>query len=250
MADWIHCNMCFIQPREGDSNFILTSCGHVFCSTCENKDSGVECKICKTSCSVIKLRGDVLPNVKEYFEEPMVIAEKLLKAIKFQKGHRMNLFKAYSRNGEKYQKAKTHIQKLESHIRKMESHIQKLEKKVEYYENYRSPGAASNSDQFTFTPYTNNDAESQSHFFNSSQSKKTTVDTPRFPKPESGSAFKQYRREVEYTPASASPAAQHTPHSAADYSSRQTPRSSQSKYPTRTPPYSMLNNLKITGSRK
>ena len=32
--DWVHCNMCFVQPGASNKKFLLTSCGHVFCTDC------------------------------------------------------------------------------------------------------------------------------------------------------------------------------------------------------------------------
>ena len=34
---WIHCNTCFLLPGRENVQFHLTSCGHIFCTTCLNK---------------------------------------------------------------------------------------------------------------------------------------------------------------------------------------------------------------------
>ena len=33
MADWVHCNNCFVRPG-GGKRFSLTNCGHIYCEDC------------------------------------------------------------------------------------------------------------------------------------------------------------------------------------------------------------------------
>ena len=33
MSDWVHCNVCFLQPTYG-KKFLLTECGHIECVEC------------------------------------------------------------------------------------------------------------------------------------------------------------------------------------------------------------------------
>lgn len=46
MADWVHCNKCFIQPTSNcKEKFYLTNCGHIFCGPCcaaNGKDTEIE----------------------------------------------------------------------------------------------------------------------------------------------------------------------------------------------------------------
>ncbi|KAG1650933.1 RING finger protein 212B [Nymphon striatum] len=75
MADWIHCNKCFVKPtRELKRKFMLTSCSHMFCDQCllEKK-----CHICKATCNVIVLSQQMKPDVEIFFKDPSQQLKKL-----------------------------------------------------------------------------------------------------------------------------------------------------------------------------
>ncbi|KAG1672690.1 RING finger protein 212B [Nymphon striatum] len=101
MADWIHCNKCFVKPtRELKRKFMLTSCSHMFCDQCllEKK-----CHICKATCNVIVLSQQMKPDVEIFFKDPSQQLKKLTqvinflrffeKVLDFQKSHRERLNK-------------------------------------------------------------------------------------------------------------------------------------------------------------
>lgn len=69
-------------------------------------------------CVIIQM----LPNVKEYFEEPIELLDRALRACRFQKGHRMNLLRAYSRNVSILpSRSRLHFIKLADKLRNAES---------------------------------------------------------------------------------------------------------------------------------
>ncbi|KAG1650932.1 RING finger protein 212B [Nymphon striatum] len=81
MADWIHCNKCFVKPtRELKRKFMLTSCSHMFCDQCllEKK-----CHICKATCNVIVLSQQMKPDVEIFFKDPSQQLKKLTQVINF-----------------------------------------------------------------------------------------------------------------------------------------------------------------------
>ncbi|KAG1672691.1 RING finger protein 212B [Nymphon striatum] len=91
MADWIHCNKCFVKPtRELKRKFMLTSCSHMFCDQCllEKK-----CHICKATCNVIVLSQQMKPDVEIFFKDPSQQLKKLTQVLDFQKSHRERLNK-------------------------------------------------------------------------------------------------------------------------------------------------------------
>ncbi|XP_076470176.1 E3 ubiquitin-protein ligase RNF212B-like [Babylonia areolata] len=95
MADWLHCNICFLQPGKG-TPFHITSCGHIYCDRCLLKGSKDKCKMCASKCSTMELSGKMKPDVEVYFQDPM---DQLSKAFKrfmqtweFQRNHRRRFF--------------------------------------------------------------------------------------------------------------------------------------------------------------
>ncbi|XP_046582817.1 RING finger protein 212B-like isoform X2 [Haliotis rubra] len=95
MVDWLHCNLCFIQPGAG-ANFSLTNCGHIYCEKClvEVDVSGCKerCRMCGSNCTIIKLSANMKPEVELFFTDPVDILRKCLKqaiqVLDFQKNHR------------------------------------------------------------------------------------------------------------------------------------------------------------------
>ena len=80
--DWIHCNICYSQPGEDGKQYLLTSCGHIYCTICykENCLDGV-CKKCKSKCNEIKLTHQMKPDVQMYFTEPIDMIKRQIKTL-------------------------------------------------------------------------------------------------------------------------------------------------------------------------
>ncbi|KFM65302.1 RING finger protein 212, partial [Stegodyphus mimosarum] len=102
--DWIHCNNCFQLP-DSAKNFVLTSCGHIYCCDCEEKCARELCKLCGNQCLTINISSSMKPDVQIYFMDPGEILRKKLKEIlqvfEFQKNHRARLMT--------YQKKQVHF---------------------------------------------------------------------------------------------------------------------------------------------
>ncbi|XP_065184403.1 probable E3 SUMO-protein ligase RNF212 [Sycon ciliatum] len=90
MADWVHCNTCFRQPKSSLA-FSLTNCGHLFCSECLSAMKG-KCKMCGSSFMAIPITSQMKPDVQIFFTDPAELERKhnktLLQVIDFQKTHR------------------------------------------------------------------------------------------------------------------------------------------------------------------
>ncbi|XP_071086907.1 E3 ubiquitin-protein ligase RNF212B-like [Haliotis cracherodii] len=91
MVDWLHCNLCFIQPGAG-ANFSLTNCGHIYCEKCLIEGCKEQCRMCGSRCTIIKLSANMKPEVELFFTDPVDILRKCLKqaiqVFDFQKNHR------------------------------------------------------------------------------------------------------------------------------------------------------------------
>ena len=58
--NWVHCNVCYLQPPGKNAVFALTSCGHIICGGCMPCSSGTaNCKVCDRSCSTVSLSKEV-----------------------------------------------------------------------------------------------------------------------------------------------------------------------------------------------
>ncbi|XP_072006821.1 E3 ubiquitin-protein ligase RNF212B isoform X3 [Engystomops pustulosus] len=47
--DWFHCNVCHLRQ---DTNYYITSCGHIICKNCITQD---DCSVCKTACKCLPI---------------------------------------------------------------------------------------------------------------------------------------------------------------------------------------------------
>ncbi|XP_067650763.1 RING finger protein 212B-like [Haliotis asinina] len=94
MVDWLHCNLCFIQPGAG-AHFSLTNCGHIYCEKCLVDGCKERCRMCGSSCTIIKLSANMKPEVELFFTDPVDILRKCLKqaiqVLDFQKNHRARM---------------------------------------------------------------------------------------------------------------------------------------------------------------
>ena len=90
MADWVHCNTCFKQPKSS-LPFSLTNCGHLFCAECLTPMKG-KCKMCGSSFMAIPITSQMKPDVQVFFTDPADLERKhnktLLQVLDFQKTHR------------------------------------------------------------------------------------------------------------------------------------------------------------------
>lgn len=91
--DWVHCNTCFTLPSDSKSQFMLTSCGHLYCEKCVSKDK--KCKTCgQTFSGLVQLSNQMKPDVQMYFMDVKDTCKNAIKQIQqvqqvaeFQKGH-------------------------------------------------------------------------------------------------------------------------------------------------------------------
>ncbi|XP_053358430.1 RING finger protein 212B-like isoform X1 [Clarias gariepinus] len=73
--DWFHCNSCFL--RRGN-NFVVSSCGHVFCGSCVKPN---HCSICRSSCSYLPISDQMKPQEQMFFKDPVNIIHTRLERI-------------------------------------------------------------------------------------------------------------------------------------------------------------------------
>ncbi|PFX32291.1 RING finger protein C14orf164 [Stylophora pistillata] len=121
MADWVHCNSCYIRPG-GGKLFSLTNCGHIYCADCL-KANPDQCTICKRACNSIALSSQMKPEVEMYFTNPIDLSKKyytqLSQVLEFQKSHRQRLAANIEKKvlaAERLQKHMTRLQELEREV--------------------------------------------------------------------------------------------------------------------------------------
>ncbi|XP_041376540.1 probable E3 SUMO-protein ligase RNF212 [Gigantopelta aegis] len=151
--DWLHCNLCFLQPGNG-LKFFLTSCGHIYCANCVNAGTKDKCKMCAAKCSTIPLTGKLKADVEVFFTDPMDLLKKYQKQVTqvfdFQKNHRKRLM---SHIRDKLLKQDEHARKTEKYgmsIQNLEREIIKLREENSYLKRLISEkGLGSHSRQGT-----------------------------------------------------------------------------------------------------
>ncbi|KAK4876304.1 hypothetical protein RN001_012726 [Aquatica leii] len=92
MADWIHCNKCFIRYRPG-VKFFVTTCGHLTCEGCTSKSDGNKCYVCISPCQYIILNNDLKPEMQLFFRSQSDIMEKFQQVFTFQEVNKSALLK-------------------------------------------------------------------------------------------------------------------------------------------------------------
>ncbi|XP_039510525.1 RING finger protein 212B-like [Pimephales promelas] len=81
--NWFHCNNCFVSEGK---QFVVSSCGHIFCETCENAS---QCRVCHANCNYLRISDQMKPQEKMFFNDPVKLVQTRLEHIekiaKFQK---------------------------------------------------------------------------------------------------------------------------------------------------------------------
>ncbi|NXL15593.1 RN212 ligase, partial [Setophaga kirtlandii] len=121
MAVPVFCNSCLGEPRTPTPQFRLTSCGHVFCEVCLQKDKRDECLVCRKACRTLVLSKETSADIKSLFMPIDVLSKKYSKEIsqisEFQDKCRKRLLKHH----------KQKIAKLEESLKKVTQQIQQLQ---------------------------------------------------------------------------------------------------------------------------
>ena len=87
--DWVHCNRCWVRPTPNSGrHFLLSECGHIFCSECQQRDAGRAtaglCLVCGAQKSAIKLTSRLGKSVLPFFSQPAQLLGSLSAALQFQ----------------------------------------------------------------------------------------------------------------------------------------------------------------------
>uniref|UniRef100_A0A915BT02 RING-type domain-containing protein n=2 Tax=Parascaris univalens TaxID=6257 RepID=A0A915BT02_PARUN len=99
MSDWLHCNVCLRLPREEtDVPFFFTSCGHVLCGKCSNREHVGKCRVCGLSSTLLQIDRNMRSDVQIFFRDPKDLVKRyvdnVIAVLDFQNGHRSRLNKA------------------------------------------------------------------------------------------------------------------------------------------------------------
>lgn len=125
MADWVHCNSCYVRPG-GGKLFSLTNCGHIYCADCLQANPD-QCTICRRACNSIVLSSQMKPEVEMYFTNPIDLSKKyytqLSQVLEFQKSHRERL----AANIEKKVLAAERLQRHMSRLQELEREVAVLQ---------------------------------------------------------------------------------------------------------------------------
>ncbi|CAN0334794.1 unnamed protein product [Lampetra planeri] len=96
MADWVHCNVCFLQPEPNGCSFILANCGHIICHNCNSKVTVDKCGICDAACKKIIVSNKMAEKERLFFMDPADTVKTCLMQVTqimaFQKTQRCKLF--------------------------------------------------------------------------------------------------------------------------------------------------------------
>lgn len=93
--DWVHCNVCFAQPRPHGQSYFLSSCGHIVCDGCKRGARPAEsCPQCKKRDGVswVRLSSKLPPEVAPYFTDPRELISRLKETVEFQTMHQERLW--------------------------------------------------------------------------------------------------------------------------------------------------------------
>ncbi|XP_066537890.1 RING finger protein 212B-like isoform X2 [Hoplias malabaricus] len=73
--DWFHCNNCFLRKGK---NFVVSSCGHVFCESCVNPN---HCSVCRATCNFLPISDKMKPQEQMFFRNPTNLIQTRLEHI-------------------------------------------------------------------------------------------------------------------------------------------------------------------------
>ncbi|XP_063682292.1 RING finger protein 212B-like [Bolinopsis microptera] len=141
--DWVHCNGCYLSPPSKEYKFLLTSCGHIFCTKCYNAPK-LPCLVCKNKCMITPLRPNMSPDVQLFFMDPLEVAAKLhkqlLKVLDFQKTQRKRLT-AYRINNIK--KSQSTVTGMQQELKRLTNENKQLKSLLAQAKENRMPGTGS-----------------------------------------------------------------------------------------------------------
>jgi len=137
---WANCFSCFINITKG-VKFFVTKCSHLLCANCLDKCTKPTCRICKKSCGVCAINGQISPQLKKCFGNIYSEINNLTNLLRFQinwydkvlsqlnsqiKQHEIDLVKSKQR----LQDFATPLKELDSKIPEAQQMIQKLQSAV------------------------------------------------------------------------------------------------------------------------
>lgn len=134
-STWAHCNNCLKQMKDDPSmKFHVTSCGHLFCQHCLNKNAR-KCLICDAICEALPIGASLPQNIKHMFQEPYKMLESVYKAIEFQEFHvnqTLNIFREKEEKmTKKLEKLNDGIENLKEENRNISDENDELENKIQ-----------------------------------------------------------------------------------------------------------------------
>uniref|UniRef100_UPI00398F3962 E3 ubiquitin-protein ligase RNF212B-like isoform X2 n=1 Tax=Pristiophorus japonicus TaxID=55135 RepID=UPI00398F3962 len=125
--DWLHCNKCYQKPA-GNVRFSITSCKHIFCQKCIERD---KCSICGSACKHLALTDNMPAYERMYFKKPVEICRKYLEHIaqvsQFQRKQTELLISFYKH---KISKMEAALQEAQCKIRSQEKESAALKNQV------------------------------------------------------------------------------------------------------------------------
>ncbi|KAK6731691.1 hypothetical protein RB195_007884 [Necator americanus] len=85
MADFVHCNCCYILPSAPTNpKYFLTSCYHLLCKACLEKETGnpLLCPVCNREMRTIEINSAMDPKLQELFKPPKKLIQEKMAALK------------------------------------------------------------------------------------------------------------------------------------------------------------------------
>ena len=119
--EWFHCMKCLVQPEDFKSGaaprgFVLTSCGHVLCAHCTDKNACSKC-----ACSPVQtvpVSGDMPADIMVLFEDPADTIKSIYKGNLFQSGHTKHLVEGVSKRNERLSRKEAELTSTVRHLTK------------------------------------------------------------------------------------------------------------------------------------
>ncbi|XP_072006815.1 E3 ubiquitin-protein ligase RNF212B isoform X1 [Engystomops pustulosus] len=114
--DWFHCNVCHLRQ---DTNYYITSCGHIICKNCITQD---DCSVCKTACKCLPISDNLKPKEKIFFKSLEETVQKNIQSIS----------KAWSFQKQQHD---LHVTFYKEYITKVQNAYQEAMQKIKNQEN-------------------------------------------------------------------------------------------------------------------